>query len=132
MRLTDILRDQHAQLVAMLDDLGRHGIAGADGRERLQRAQQAMLSHFSLEESRIYPALQTNPATTALAERYLGELQQLTPALLAFFDTYREGDADPRAFAHSLEQLMAVLRQRIVREEERLYPAYEAYCEPSV
>jgi hypothetical protein len=129
MRLTDILRDQHAQLAAMLDDLGRHGMAGADGRERLQRARQAMLAHFSLEESRLYPALQTHPATAALADRYVGEMQQLTPALLAFFDTYREGDADPRAFAHSLEQMMAVLRQRIVREEERLYPAYDAHCE---
>jgi hemerythrin-like domain-containing protein len=129
MRLTDILRDQHAQLAAMLDELQRLGMAGTDGRERLQRARQAMLSHLSLEDSRLYPALQAHPATGDLAHQYADEMQQLTPALLAFFDTYRDGGAEPSAFARSLEQLLAVLRQRIEREEQRLYPAYEAHCE---
>ena len=129
MRLTDILRDQHAQLAAMLDELHHHGMAGPEGRERLRRTRQAMLSHFSLEESRLYPALQAHPATAALARRYVGEMQQLTPALLAFFDTYRDGSAQPQAFAHSLDQLLAVLGQRIRREEEQLYPAYEAHCQ---
>jgi hypothetical protein len=129
MKLTDVLRDQHAQLAAMLDDLRCHGVAGPEGRERLRRTRQAMLSHFSLEENRLYPALQEHPATTALARRYVGEMRQLTPALLAFFDTYHEGSAQPHAFAHSLDQLLAVLGQRIRREEEQLYPAYEAHCE---
>jgi len=129
MRLTDILRDQHAQLYRMLDELRRLGVADPGGRERLQRAHQAMLSHLSLEDHRLYPALHVHPATTALARQYAGEMQQLTPALVAFFDTYRDGSASPGAFAHSLEQLQAVLRQRIGREEGRLYPAYDAHCE---
>jgi hypothetical protein len=88
-----------------------------------------MLSHLSLEENRLYPALHAHPATSGLARQYAGEMQQLTPALLAFFDTYRDSNADPLAFASSLEQLLAVLQQRISREEERLYPAYDAHCE---
>ncbi|MGN2243372.1 hemerythrin domain-containing protein [Frateuria sp. GZRR33] len=84
MRLTDILRDQHAQLYALLDELQRLGLSGPEGRERLQKARQAMLSHLSLEDNRLYPALQANPSTSGLASRYAEEMQQLTPALLAF------------------------------------------------
>ena len=131
MRLTDILRDQHAQLCALLNELQRLGLSGPEGRERLQKARQAMLSHLSLEDNRLYPALQANPSTSGLASRYAEEMQQLTPALLAFFDTYHEGNAEPQAFSRSLGQLLAVLQQRIGREEGRLYPAYEAHCEPS-
>ncbi|MGN2246635.1 hemerythrin domain-containing protein [Frateuria sp. GZRR35] len=131
MRLTDILRGQHAQLYALLDELQRLGLTGPEGRERLQKARQAMLSHLSLEDSRLYPALHANPSTSVLASRYAEEMQQLTPALLAFFDTYREGSAEPQAFSRSLGQLLAVLQQRIGREEGRLYPAYEAHCEPT-
>ncbi|MBP1473021.1 hemerythrin domain-containing protein [Frateuria sp. MAH-13] len=130
MRLTDVLRDQHAQLRALLDELQRLGLAGSEGRERLHKARHAMLAHLHLEDNRLYPALQAHPSTAGLARRYAGEMQQLTPALLAFFDTYHEGDADPQAFSRSLAQLLAVLQQRIGREESRLYPAYEAHCEP--
>jgi hypothetical protein len=129
MKLTDVLRDQHAQLGVMLDELQRLGLAGADGRDRLQKARQAMLSHLSLEDTRLYPALRGHPATAGLARQYADEMQQLTPALVAFFDTYRDCNADPPAFVRSLDQLLAVLQQRISREEERLYPAYEAHCE---
>ena len=130
MRLTDILRDQHAQLYASLDELQRLGLAGTEGRARLQKARQAMLAHLCLEDSRLYPALLAHPSSSALARRYADEMQQLTPALLAFFDTYHDGSADPQAFLRSLEQLLAVLQQRISREETQLYPAYEAHCEP--
>jgi hemerythrin-like domain-containing protein len=129
MRLTDILRNQHARLYALLDELQRMGMAGPEGRERLQKAHQVMLSHLSLEDNRLYPALQAHPATSGLARRYAGEMQQLTPALLAFFDAYHDGSVDPQAFSRSLAQLLAVLRQRIDREEGQLYPAYEAHCE---
>ena len=129
MRLTDILRDQHTQLCALLDELQRLGATGREGGERLQKARQAMLAHLSLEDSRLYPALRVHPATAELARQYADEMQQLTPALVAFFDTYHDGSADPLAFSRSLEQLLAVLRQRIGREEGRLYPAYEAHVE---
>ena len=131
MKLTDILREQHAQLRVLLGELQRLGITGAEGRERLQQARQAMLSHLSLEDSRLYPALQAHPSTAGLARQYASEMQQLTPALVAFFDTYRDCNADPPAFARSLDQLLAVLQQRISREEERLYPAYENHCAPA-
>jgi hypothetical protein len=129
--LTDILRDQHAQLYVLLDELQRLGLAGPEGRERLRKARQAMVAHLALEDSRLYPALHAHPSTSAVARRYAGEMQQLTPALLAFFDAYHEGNADPVAFSRSLGQMLAVLKQRISREEDRLYPAYEAHCEPS-
>ncbi|MGN2248703.1 hemerythrin domain-containing protein [Frateuria sp. GZRe14] len=131
MRLTDILRDQHAQLYVLLDELQGVGLAGPEGRERLRKARQAMVAHLALEDSRLYPALQAHPSTSTLARRYVGEMQQLTPALLAFFDAYHEGNADPEAFSRSLGQLLAVLKQRIGREENQLYPAYEAHCEPT-
>lgn len=129
MRLSEILRDQHVQLCAMLGEIARLGIAHEEGRARLQKARQAMLAHLNLEDSQLYPALRDHPATAALARRYADEMLQLTPALLAFFDTYGEGRTDPQAFSRSLDELLAVLQQRIHREESRLYPAYDAHCD---
>lgn len=131
MSLTDALREQHAQLYVLLDEVRRQGVACAEGRARLRRAHEAMLAHLTLEDSRLYPALRAHPATAGLARRYAGEMQQLTPALLAFFDSYDEGSIDPAAFGRSLDQLLLVLRQRIAREEDHLYPAYETHCEPA-
>jgi hypothetical protein len=131
-RLTDILREQHKQLNLLLDELQRHGAAGAEGRERLRSARQVMLAHLSLEDNRLYPALRAHPATAELARRYADEMQQLTPALIAFFDVYGDGGTDALAFSHSLEQLQSVLHQRTGREENQLYPAYEAHCEKAV
>ncbi|UGB38245.1 hemerythrin domain-containing protein [Frateuria soli] len=129
MTLTDTLREQHAQLYVLFDDLQRRGMAGPEGRERLQKARQAMLAHLDLEDGQLYPALEAHPSTTGLARRYAVEMRQLTPALLAFFDAYHGSDPDPQAFSRSLGQLLAVLQQRIRREEGQLYPAYEAHCE---
>ena len=129
MRLTDILREQHAQLYLLLEELRRLGIADPKGRACLQRARQAMLAHLSLEDHRLYPALHDHPATATLARQYAVEMEKLSPALQAFFDSYREGSVNPPGFIRSLDQLLAVLRQRIAREEERLYPAYETHCE---
>ena len=130
MSLTAALRDQHAQLYVLLEEVRRQGVACVEGRARLRRAHEAMLAHLMLEDNRLYPALRAHPATAGLARRYAGEMQQLTPALLAFFDSYDEGSIDPDAFERSLDQLLIVLRQRIAREEVHLYPAYEAHCEP--
>jgi hypothetical protein len=129
--LTDRLRAQHAQLDAMLEAMQRTGAAGAEGRERLQQARQAMLDHLALEQDRLYPALLEHPAAGRLARQYAGEMAQLAPAVIAFFDAYRDGGADALGFARSLGQLLVVLRERVGREEAWLYPVYEVHCERS-
>lgn len=129
MTLTEVLRAQHAELIAKLEAMQRLGAAGPAGRERLRQARQAILAHLGLEERELYPALQAHPATCRLARQYAAEMAQLAPALLAFFDAYGEGETDPGGFARSLDQLLAVLRQRIVREEAQLYAAHVAHCE---
>lgn len=131
MTLTATLREQHLQLHALLEELRRRGIASAEGRELLQKTRAAVLSHLSLEDSRLYPALRAYPATSGLARRYAREMHQLTPAVVAFFDAYRDGSADPQGFTRSLVQLLAVLQQRIRREEDTLYPAYDEHCSAS-
>lgn len=128
MTLIAMLRDEHRQLCARLDQLLQLGIASDEGRALLHKTGQLLLAHLELEDSRLYPALRTHPATRTLARRYADEMAQLTPAVVAFFDSYREGGADPLGFTRSLGQLRAVLQQRIQREEGRLYPAYEAHC----
>ena len=128
MSLTHVLREQHDHLSALLDEVGRLGLDCAEGHARLKDAQQAMLAHLALEDSQLYPSLRSNPATAKLAHRYADEMLQLTPALMAFFDSYQDGGIDPGSFKRSLEQLQAVLQQRISREEGKLYPAYEAHC----
>lgn len=131
MALTETLRDQHAQLRTMLEQVRRCGVATAEGCALLQQAQRLVVAHLKLEESKLYPALRAHPETQQLAHQYADEMEKLTPSVVAFFDTYREGSTDGLGFARNLGQLLGVLNQRMTREEVRLYPAFEAHCEPA-
>ena len=128
MSLIATLRDEHRQLCTRLNELLHLGIAGDEGRALLHRTGQLVLAHLEREDRQLYPALRAQPATRTLARQYADEMTQLTPAVVAFFDSYREGSADPLGFKRSLGQLLAVLQQRIQREEGTLYPAYETHC----
>lgn len=129
MTLTATLRTQHTQLRALLEDVRRLGIASGEGREALQKAERLVVAHLTLEQAKLYPALRAHASTEQLAHQYADEMEKLTPTVVAFFDTWRNGGSDALGFARSLGQLLAALNQRINREEIRLYPAYDEHCE---
>lgn len=128
MTLTATLREEHRQLCAGLDQLLQLGIASDEGRALLHETCRFVLTHLEREDSQLYPALRTHPATRALGCKYADEMAQLRAAVVAFFESYREGSADLPGFRRSLNQLLTVLQQRIQREESALYPAYDGHC----
>ncbi|MCE5234182.1 MAG: hemerythrin domain-containing protein [Mizugakiibacter sp.] len=127
MSLTATLRHQHAEMRALLEDVRRHGIASAEGRQRLAKARDLIVDHLRREDAELYPALRSSVATQAIANTYADEMQELSREIVAFFDAYRNG-GDDLAFARGFGRLLGTLNQRWTREEVRLYPAYETHC----
>ena len=126
-RLTDTLRDQHAQMRTLLDEVRQLGIGKDAGRERLRQARALIVEHLHQEDAELYPALHRNAGTQALAQSYAGEMRQLSGEILAFFDSWQHG-GDDLAFARHYGRLLGLLNRRWTREEVRLYPAYEHHC----
>lgn len=126
-RLTDTLRDQHAQMRQLLDEVRQLGIGKEVGRERLREARALIEEHLRQEDAELYPALHRNAGTQALAQSYADEMRRLSGDILAFFDSWQHGDGD-LAFARHYGRLLGLLNRRWTREEVRLYPAYEQHC----
>lgn len=127
-RLVLTLRDQHAQMRHLLDQVRLHGIGSDAGRARLRQARDLIVEHLRQEDAELYPALHRHAGTQALAQTYAEEMHQLSGEILGFFDSWQQGGGD-LAFARHYGRLLALLNRRWTREEVRLYPAYERHCE---
>lgn len=127
-RLVPILRDEHAQMRHLLDQVRLHGIGTDAGRARLRQARDLITDHLRREDAELYPALHRHADTRALAQTYADEMRQLSAEILGFFDQWQQGGSD-LAFARHYGRLLALLNRRWTREEVRLYPAYERHCQ---
>ena len=128
--LTDSLRQQHAQMRTLLDDVRRCGIGTAEGRQHQRQVRQLIVEHLQQEDAQLYPALHRHVETQAMAGTYAAEMQQLSGEILGFFDAWQQG-GDDLSFARHYGRLLGLLNRRWTREEVRLYPAYEAHCDRS-
>lgn len=128
--LTDTLRGQHAQMRRLLDEIRQHGIGSPAGRERLRQVRDLVVEHLRQEDAELYPALHRHVDTQALARTYAEEMRRLSSEILGFFDSWQQDGGD-LAFARHYGRLLGQLNHRWTREEIRLYPAFERYCQRS-
>ncbi|CAG9168239.1 hemerythrin domain-containing protein [Cupriavidus respiraculi] len=129
--LIDNMLDEHRQIYGLLDQLRAEGLSSEAGRRTLARVRQLVVAHLAHEDHQLYPAMRRTGATAALATEYASEMERISAELLGFFDGHGQpgGSLDQaRAFGRAISQL----RQRMTREEIRLYPAYRQHCEPSL
>lgn len=126
--LIDDMLDEHQRIYALLDQIRAEGIGSEAGKRTLGRVRQLVVAHLAHEDHQLYPAMRRSGATSALAGEYEAEMRRISTELLGFFDGHAQqgGSLDhARAFGRAISQL----RQRMSREEIRLYPAYRQHCE---
>lgn len=98
-----------------------------EGRKKLKQVKGLVLAHLAREDSRLYPQMQLNTVTKELAATYAAEMKVISQEVLAFFDSLERGSSG-MDFARQMGAAIARLRQRMTREEIRLYPAFEQHC----
>lgn len=125
--LTATLKDQHAAIKKLLDEVRVAGITSEVGKKKLSQVKQLIVAHLKKEDAELYPGLKAKAATTALAETYTREMGEITTNVIGFFNKY-ETNTDGMEFARDLGRVMATLSARMTREEIRLYPAYDEHC----
>lgn len=127
MNLVDRLTAEHNALRDALEKINQLRISQPEGKEHLFKIKTLLLGHLHREDTELYPALDRLAENKMLTSSFREEMQAISKAVLNFFSKYNESVNDPIAFARDFGQIRAMLIQRMIREETRLYPAYREH-----
>ena len=125
MTLIERLTSEHNALREALEQINQHRISQPEGREILFNTKAMLVAHLALEDKELYPALDLLAANKTLASSFRQEMQGITVSVLDFFKKYENGIEDGLAFARDFGHIKTMLVQRMIREETRLYPAFQ-------
>lgn len=128
MSLIDTLKHDHQAIFSMLDESRALGVSTEEGREKLRQVHNMVLAHLHKEDLKLYPALQKKAETRELGDTYSSEMRSISSEVFQFFESLEKGSSG-LDFARQMGRVISHLRQRMTREEVRLYPAFEQYCE---
>ncbi|SEA91955.1 hemerythrin domain-containing protein [Paraburkholderia sartisoli] len=128
MSFTDTLRHDHEAIFKALDECQKLGISSEEGKKKLVQARTLVQAHLKREDTQLYPVMQRHEETRELGATYSAEMQNITADVNGFFDAYASGGSG-LDYARHLGRTVSQLRQRMTREEVRLYPAFANYCE---
>lgn len=126
--LIEKLKRDHLQLVALLRGAEDAGIGSSEGKQRLIDARAAFLAHLQEEDALLYPQLRRAAETDRVLKRSLDvlgkDMQHITQQAMTFFSRYEIGDPT-RDFARDCGALLWLLKERMSREEQQLYAAFD-------
>jgi hypothetical protein len=128
MSLITTLKLDHEEFFRLLDECRALGVATGEGRRKLKQVRGVVVAHLAREDQKPYPAMQKHDVTRALGDMYAQEMRAMSSEIIGFFDSLDSGRAGLE-FARDIGRVIAHLRQRMTREEVRLYPVFEAHCE---
>lgn len=126
MSLIERLTAEHNALRDALQKINELRVSQPEGRELIFKTKSMLLAHLALEDKELYPALDRLAESKVLSSSFHQEMQDISVSVLAFFKKYDQGIADGIEFARDFGQIRAMLVQRMIREETRLYPAYKS------
>lgn len=128
MSLINTLTHDHKEILKLLDENRTLGTTTEEGRRKLKQVRGLVVAHLKREDLKLYPEMQKHEATRDLAQAYAQEMRDISSEVLAFFDALESGKSG-MDFAREIGRVISHLRQRMAREELRLYPAFKSYCE---
>lgn len=127
--LIEEFKNEHSEIIAILNEVKKLGIHSEEGRSKLMSAKEHLLKHLNKENEQLYPVLRKAAEHNKNLQNELDifaiEPEYLSRVVLEFFDEYSRGAID-KDFQINFESLFAALNARIRNEEESLYQEYEA------
>jgi hemerythrin-like domain-containing protein len=126
--LIEEFKREHAEIIAMLNEVKEFGILSKEGQARLMSAKAHLLAHLKKEDERLYPVLRKEAAHDKNLKKevdmFAMDPEYVSRVASEFFDKYSGGEVD-EGFSINFESLLAALIARIRNEEEALYEEYE-------
>ena len=128
--LINQLRNEHAVLVESLGSVQNVGVGSAESKQMLLKAKSALLAHLGKEDKELYPVLKKAGMTDQNIQRKLDsfgkDMNEITGFVLKFFENIENDKYSQLEFARDFGKMVSLLSGRISREENILYPLYEA------
>ncbi len=127
--LVDELKKEHTIIVDALNQVKKLGFTSEEGQKTLFAAKNGLLAHLKKEDDQLYPVLhkaaENNDALQQTLNIFAKDMEGISKAALEFFDKYSTGGAGLE-FAKDFGKLIAVLANRIGKEEQTLYKKFDA------
>jgi predicted metalloprotease len=126
------LKQEHRQLLEVLDEVKRLGIASAKGRERLLAAKALLLDHIGKKDREFYPSLKAaaegNDDLKRTLVYFADDREVVSRKVMDVFDRY-DHDLIAGEVRGDLTVLYMTLKDRISTEETTLFRKFEKYEE---
>lgn len=121
------LNSDHLQLVSCLDSMKGKKLQDKDTIELIKKFKNLVLAHLEKEEKEFYPimlkAAETNDILKDLL-RVMGlEMEEISKKAMMLIALWEQGKGAER-FASDFSSLYTILKDRIKREETRLYSKF--------
>lgn len=122
------LKQEHLDLVKALTEVKQKGIGTAEGKQKLFATKAGLLAHLEHEDKELYAILykaaETNSELKKTLFDFADDMKKIGAEVMVFFDKYSEGSGGME-FAAGFGRVVGLLQQRILREEKKLFPAFE-------
>ena len=126
--LIERLHTEHTELQRALAGIRPRQFRTEEGRHRIKRVRDLFRKHMQRERDKLYPAIEkAAKGDTELATRLqrLGDDLRIVSDLAEnFFDKYIPGSPQLIEFATDHGALLTILKIRLRREEEFVFPLY--------
>ncbi len=126
--LTEELKREHSEIVAILNEVKGLDILSKEGHAKLLSAKERFLTHLKKEDRHLYPVLIKEANDNKLLEGTLVllaiDMMDVSRVVQEFFDKYSRG-VSGKELQKEFENLFVVLDKRVRSEEDILYDEYD-------
>ncbi len=125
--LTKEFEREHAEIIAMLNEVKELGILSKEGHAKLMSVKEHLLAHLKKEDVMFYPVLykeaECSERLKATLDLFAMDMDKITSGVQEFFEKYSEGAFDEE-FPVEFENLLTAFKARVKNEEDALYQEY--------
>jgi len=125
--LIEELKNEHENILDILDQVKKLGISSSSGREKLLSARDLLMAHMMKEDERYYPKLRraaaNNKGLKVMLDYFIKDMGNVSKKAIQLFDKYSQGGNEAE-FAAEMKLLYAMLRDRIRTEENTLFTKF--------
>jgi len=121
-------KSEHAEIIAMLNEVKELGILSKEGKAKLMSIKEHLLAHLKKEDVLFYPVLykeaEGSERLKTTLDLFAMDMDKVSSVVQEFFEKYSEGAFDEE-FPVEFENLLDAFKARVKNEEDALYAEYE-------